>query len=109
MSNSNNNISSAGAGARAYSHGKSVCDAESRGIARPQRFEVHGQADLASSEHTSTRTHEHTISLVRGRSTWGWRAIETQRHATYLYILGVLPSSSGISISNGVVGYVTGI
>lgn len=57
----------------------------------------------------NARAHEHTISLVSGRSTWRWRAIETQRHATYLYILGVLPSSSGISISNGVVGYVTGI
>jgi len=37
------------------------------------------------------------------------RQRDTTPRYTYLYILGVLPSSSGISISNGVVGYVTGI
>jgi hypothetical protein len=67
----------------------------------PQRFEVNGQANLATSA-------DQPVNQIKpSRCSRDSKSISTSDE--YLYIFGVFPSSSGISISNGVAGYVTGI
>ncbi len=80
-----------------------VSDAEVRHVLGPQRLKVRRQANLATAVHLADTF---TDCPPRARCRCRWRnAGRTQTTLT----LDVFPSISGRTISNGVVGYVTGI
>lgn len=79
-----------------------MSQAEFRHVSRPQRFEVIRQADLASPLKMKQPLGEDAVQIKNTNK-------RREKNPPNLYILAVLPSSSGIATSGAVAGYVTGI